>query len=156
MSADRPLHIAHLITSRFVGGPHRQVLRQAESLPRDRFAVSVVTFLRPDEGHDLLEEGTARGLDITGIPAGGPFDFSPVTPLCELVPAKEIDVICTHDAKSTLLGQMTARRMGRPLVAWARGWTAETLRVRAYDIIHRRLLRRADAVVAVSQATHAT
>jgi len=147
-----PLHVLHLVTSRFVGGPQRQILRQAECLPRDRFAVRVVTFLRPDEGDALMKEAATRGVTITGLPAGGPLDFSPLAPLCDLVRSDGVDVICAHDAKSTLFGYRAARRCRVPLVAWARGWTGETLRVRLYDAVHRRLLRRADAVVAVSRA----
>ncbi len=155
-AAVRPLHLLHIVTSPLVGGPHRQIMRQAERLPADRFRVSLVTFLRPGEGHELVKEATARGLDITGLPVGGPFDLSPVGPLCELIRGRDIEVVCVHDAKSTFLGSLAARRCGVPLIAWARGWTGESLRVRLYDAIHLRMMRRAEVVIAVSQALRET
>jgi glycosyltransferase involved in cell wall biosynthesis len=146
------VRVLHLIASRFVGGPQRQILMQAQLMDPARFEVTLATFLREDEGDALLAEAAAQGVTAVALEAGGPFDLRPVGELRGLLKERRIDVLCAHDSKSVFVGYRAARRCGIPIVGWARGWTGETLRVRIYDAIHRWLLRRVDAVVAVSQA----
>lgn len=62
------------------------------------------------------------------------------------------DVLLCHGYKADLLGHSAARRLGLPVVAVSRGWTAETWRVRLYEAVDRRMLRAMDLVVCVSEA----
>jgi len=62
------------------------------------------------------------------------------------------DVLCCHGYKANLLGILAARRLGIPVIAVARGWTGECLRVRLYEALDRRVLRWMDKVVCISHA----
>jgi glycosyltransferase involved in cell wall biosynthesis len=125
---------------------------QAQQMDPARYEVTLATFLREDEGDALLAEARGRGLSAVALEAGGPLDLRPVSELRDLLRGRRIDILCAHDSKSAFVGYWAARRCGIPIIAWARGWTGETLRVRLYDSVHRWLLRRVDVVVAVSQA----
>lgn len=59
-------------------------------------------------------------------------------------------VIFCHGYKANLVGLAAARRLGIPAVAVSRGWTAQTGRVRLYEMLDRRVLRWMDHVVSVS------
>jgi glycosyltransferase involved in cell wall biosynthesis len=61
-----------------------------------------------------------------------------------------IDVVVTHGYKAGLLGLWAGRKLGLPVVAVSRGWTAESWKVRLYEKLDRWALRHMDAVVCVS------
>ncbi len=62
------------------------------------------------------------------------------------------DVLCCNGYKPDILGWLAARRAGVPVVAIAHGWTAANWRARLYEWLDRRVMRRLDAVVCVSEA----
>jgi glycosyltransferase involved in cell wall biosynthesis len=149
---DSPITVLHLRATGFVGGPEKQILRHAVHVPRHGFHAVVGSFLQDGEGKALLEE--AERLGVEGVPfrCRGPFDLAPAVTIAAVAVSRGIELICAHDAKSSLLGLMAARRARVPFIAWSRGWTGETRRVRFYDRVHKMLLRRAEVVVAVSHA----
>src|SRR5207244_472564 len=53
---------------------------------------------------------------------------------------------------ANLLGLLAGRRLGIPTIAVSRGWTGESFRVRLYEALDRRVMRRMDKVVCVSLA----
>ena len=61
-------------------------------------------------------------------------------------------MLCCSGYKPDLIGWLAARRVGVPVVAIAHGWTAATAKVRFYEALDRRVMRRMDAVVCVSEA----
>jgi len=144
--------ILHVRSTAFVGGPERQILGQARELPRLGFRPIVASFLQGEEGVQFLDAAAVGGIETHALPCRGPFDLSPARALAEEVARHGIAVICAHDPKASVLGYLAARRARVPFVAWVRGWTGETWRVRLYEAVHRMVLRRADLVVAVSQS----
>lgn len=61
------------------------------------------------------------------------------------------DVVCCHGYKSNLLGLRAGRRLRIPVVAVSRGWTGEDWKVRVYEALDRRVMRRVDRVVCVAE-----
>ncbi|MFB3880117.1 MAG: glycosyltransferase family 4 protein [Armatimonadota bacterium] len=144
--------VLHLRASAFAGGPERQILGQAQELPRHGLHPIVATFRQGDEGLQFFEAAGGAGVDALALRCRGPLDLSPVRKLADEVGRRGATLICAHDPKASVIGYLAARRARVPFVCWVRGWTGETWRVRLYEAIHRRVLRRADLVVAVSQA----
>ncbi len=141
-----------LARASFVGGPEKQILRSAAPLHGLGIEACVATFVQGGEGTALLAAARYLGIDALDLPSRGPFDLSPVGRLVAEIHNRRTALVCAHDAKSALIGLLAARRAGVPMVAWCRGWTGETLRMRIYERMHKRLLKRVDLVVAVSQA----
>jgi len=142
--------ILHLRATGFVGGPERQILGQAQELPRHGFEAHIASFIQADEGAAFLDAAASRGLDVLPLPSAGPLDLSPAGRIVAEAARRRLKLICAHDPKSALVGYVAARRSGLPLVAWVRGWTGETWQVRLHERVHRWVLRRADLVIAVS------
>jgi glycosyltransferase involved in cell wall biosynthesis len=61
-----------------------------------------------------------------------------------------VELVCCHGYKANLLGRIAARKLGIPVVAVSRGWTAASWRVRLYETLDRINLRFMDRVVCVS------
>jgi glycosyltransferase involved in cell wall biosynthesis len=61
------------------------------------------------------------------------------------------DALCCHGYKANVLGRIAARRVGIPVVAVSRGWTAENWKVSLYELLDRINLRWMDQVVCVSE-----
>src|SRR4029077_15150766 len=75
---------------------------------------------------------------------------SAVRELTEVLRDRRAKVLLCHGYKANLLGRVAARRVGIPTVAVSRGWTWQSLKVRAYETLDRWHLRFMDHVVCVS------
>jgi glycosyltransferase involved in cell wall biosynthesis len=64
---------------------------------------------------------------------------------------RDINVLESHSFKAHVLASRLCGPLGLPWMAYAHGWTAETLRVRLYNALERRLLRAPDHVCVVAQ-----
>lgn len=144
--------VLELRATAFVGGPERQILGQARELPAHGFRTVVGSFLQGREGAAFLAEASGQGLETLPVACREALDLSPAGRIAAEVGERGIGLICAHDPKASLLAYLAARQAGVPFVAWSHGRTRETWRVRLYEAVHRRVMRRAHLVVAVSQA----
>jgi glycosyltransferase involved in cell wall biosynthesis len=138
------------MTSPSVGGPERLVLGLASCMsPFDRF----VFFLFADGGRSgaFERELSKRGLEATVLLNDTPYMRAMVRELGQRIDGAGIDVLCCHGYKASMVGLLAARRASVPVIAMSHGWTAESWKVRAYELLDRVCLRRMDAVVCVSQ-----
>ncbi len=143
------MHIIHLTSSRFLGGPERQMLGMAEAI-RQRAATAFISF--PEEGRCEEFLAVVRERGFVGLALGNDFPHvrAAVRELATVLRELRGDVLLCHGYKANLLGRVAARRVGIPAVAVSRGWTGETARVRLYEWLDRRHLRWMDHVVCVS------
>ena len=141
--------VVHLTSSRFFGGPERQMLGLAQALPPSCRTV-IVTFPEDGHCHPFLEEARQRGLHALALENDTPYFFAALDELTNLLRHTQASVLCCHGYKANLLGRLAARRTGVAVIAVARGWTGENLRVRLYEAMDRIGLRWMDQVVCVS------
>lgn len=146
----RIMKVVHLTASRFLGGPEQQMLGLARSLPA-HYESTFVSFSENGLCEDLLQE--VRSLGFTGIQLrrDTPRLVGAFKELVDLLRRANADILCCHGYKANLLGWLATRRLGVPVVSVSHGWTAETLRVRLYDALDRRVVRRMSKVVSVSE-----
>ena len=146
--------VTHLTASTFFGGPERQMLGLAEALaPEDRSVL--VSFAEGGRCREFVQAARRRGFPAHALAHDTPRLRAAARELTELLGRVGADVLCCHGYKANLLGRVAARRLGIPAVAVARGWTGESLRVRAYEALDRLHLHRMDRVVSVSTAQDA-
>jgi glycosyltransferase involved in cell wall biosynthesis len=141
--------VVHLTASTFVGGPERQMLGLARSLPRTHRSV----FLLFDEGgrhRPFLGELYREGVEAVALKNDTPHFLAAIGELAGHLRRLRADVLCCHGYKANLLGRPAARRARVPVVAVSRGWTGESFKVRLYDKVDRATVRWMDRVVCVS------
>jgi glycosyltransferase involved in cell wall biosynthesis len=142
----------HLLPCRFWGGPEKQTLRLAGWL-RDHARVETVFAVMPTdaaslEGNPLLLRAREAGFEAAPFVQSRRYDLiEGVRLLQKLVSQCRPDVVCATGYKADVLAAWAS---GTPSVATLRGWTAQDAKVRFFEWLDRRTLRRHDAVIVVS------
>jgi len=144
------MRIAHLTASPFFGGPERQMLGLAQSLPAD---IQSLFFSFPERGlcQPFLDEMRGHGFVAESLVHNAPHFLAAIAEVRDKLTHHRIDLLCCHGYKADLLGRPAARKLGVPVLSISRGWTGATWKVRAYEMIDRFLLRLMDGVVCVSE-----
>ncbi|QDU55675.1 glycosyltransferase [Aeoliella mucimassa] len=142
-------HVVHITSSRFYGGPERQMLELARELSDDT-TTSFISFAEGGLCDTFLQEVRGSGFRAIRLHSDTPHLIKAAKELTNQLKALRADVVITHGYKAGLLGLWSSRQLRLPVVAVSRGWTAETWKVRVYEKLDRWALRKADAVVCVS------
>jgi glycosyltransferase involved in cell wall biosynthesis len=150
MSDTRPIHIR---SSYFYGGPERQITYLTAALRARGVQSAVATFSpvnNPDRNRYFIK------LRELGIPAyridiRGSYDRSALTVLERIIADGGFSVIIGHDYRADYFVLRLGKRLRLPAVSFSRGWTRNTLKVRLYEWLDRRFLKKMDGVVAVSR-----
>jgi glycosyltransferase involved in cell wall biosynthesis len=140
--------VVHLTSSRFFGGPERQMLGLAHGLAcRSVF----LSFAEGGNCQAFLEEARLEGFSAHALEHDTPHWHAAVEELTGHLHDLGAEVLCCNGYKANLLGRTAARRARIPVVAISRGWTRETWKVRLYETVDRLHLRWMDRVVCVSE-----
>jgi glycosyltransferase involved in cell wall biosynthesis len=126
------------------------MLGLAGALPDDRSAF--LTFAEGGRCRSFLARVRKEGFAAITLQNDTPHLWAAARELTTNLERLRADVLLCHGYKANVIGRTAARRRGIPAVAVSRGWTGESLRVRAYETVDRLHLRRMDHVVAVSEA----
>jgi glycosyltransferase involved in cell wall biosynthesis len=145
------MNVVHLTASTLYGGPERQMLGLARTLPPPA-QTTLVSFAEGGRCGAFLDAARRRGFEALALANDTPRLRAALLELTALLGRLRADVLLCHGYKANLLGRPAARRVGIPAVAVARGWTGENLRVRVYEALDRWHLRWMDHVVCVSEA----
>lgn len=143
------MRLVHLTSSRFFGGPERQMLGLAKALPADCETI-FASFSEGGRCDEFLKRVRCEGFAARKLQNDTPHLFAARRELAALFHEAKVDVLLCHGYKADLVGRPAARLAGIPVAAVSRGWTGESFKVRWYDRIDRLFLSRMDRVVCVS------
>lgn len=144
--------VLNIRSSRFIGGPEKQILGFAQKVRRHGIVPSVACWELANGKPALVSAARSAGLDTVVLPFRRRLDPRAFGDVLRVVRQSGADVVAGHDYKAVLLALPACRLLGIPIVGHARGWTAHTARVRVYEAAERAALRALDLVVAVSEA----
>lgn len=142
-----------LLPCRFWGGPEKQTVQLATWLRENRHAETILAVMPHDAGpvdeNPLVVHARGEGLEVTPFLMKRRYDlFEGRRLLRDLVRRYRPDVVWATGYKADVLAASLDRV---PTVAMLRGWTAEDAKVRFFEWLDRRTLRRLDAIAVVSQ-----
>lgn len=143
--------VMHLTSSRFFGGPERQMLGLAQSL-KGKVETVFASFSETNLNQTFLSEVSSHGFTAIDLQNDTPNLIAAKREVQEHLQTEKIDVLVCHGYKAGLIGWLAARKIGIPAIAVSRGWTAENWKVALYEKLDRVMLRRMKKVVCVSQA----
>jgi len=142
--------VLHLNASNFYGGPEKQIVEHIKILNLDKFTGFVAAFQEGVKKNDILVKAGHAGIKNQAIPSKHPLDLNAMRNLQLILFENKIDLLCTHGFKSTVYGWQAGRKIGIPVIAFSRGFTAENKKVAFYESIERKILRRVDGIISVS------
>jgi glycosyltransferase involved in cell wall biosynthesis len=146
-----PVHVLHVIGPAAVGGMEKVVRSLAWSQREAGRPVAIAAILdRPNPEHPFLADLAAADVPAHVVIAGGHGYLSEFRGVRQACLERRPGIVHTHGRRSDVVAGLVARRLGIPTVATVHGAIGGTLRNRVYMRIQHRALRRADAVVAVS------
>lgn len=141
--------VLHLIGSNLVGGPEKQILHHAADLIGSEYEVGIGSFHDGSEKPEILQAAEEAGLSTVCLKGGVRLDL--VEELSEILRQRKGSLLCTHGFKANVVGYLAAKRTQTLHIAFVRGWTAENMRVKFYEVLERQALKRAQCVVCVSR-----
>jgi glycosyltransferase involved in cell wall biosynthesis len=154
MAERTPITVLHLRDSPWVDGPGRTILDTASHLDPERIDYHIGA-LAPDElsAHTLIEGARARGAKVHRIVDGAGL-YAAARQVLALVDELQVQILHSSDIRTNLIANLCS--LSRPrvkIVSTTHGWIANTWRRRLLRTVDKILLRRFDAVIAVSHAT---
>ena len=149
----RRLRVLEMIDKPFLGGGQAHLLALAGGLDKARFEVAVAAM----PGGPLEAEAGKAGLPFWPVPLRKRLSGNGIPEIASLLRANGIDILHTHGGVAGLFGRRAARRAGTPVVVH----TLHGIHYLHYRnpllkyllvLDERRLARRTDAVIFVSEA----
>ncbi len=141
--------VLHLIGSNLVGGPEKQILHHAIDLKGSDYEIEIGSFHDLSERPEVLVVAEQSGLGTVCLSGG--VHFGLVKELSNVLRQRPGMLLCTHGFKSNVVGYLAAKKTRTRHMAFLRGFTAENLRVKFYEVLERQALKRAQWVVCVSR-----
>jgi glycosyltransferase involved in cell wall biosynthesis len=142
--------VVQLMASPFFGGPERQMLGLASSLPRD-YRTIFISFAERGLSRPFLERAGQAGFETVTLEANTPYFRRAAREVAGHLRRLRADIVCCSGYKPDVIGWLAARQVGIPVVSVSHGWTAATLKVRLYEALDRLILRWMDCTVCVSE-----
>lgn len=143
--------VAHVLAGGRLGGLESVVRLLASGLTGLGHRVHTVLLLDPDDPGDALSGALERaGARVHRLHHGPRAIFAERRALHELLRELAPDVVHTHGYRADIQAPRAARRLGVPLVSTLHGFTGGGPKLRLYEWLQLRSLRRHDRLVAVS------
>ena len=152
MVASARRSIGHLRASNFVGGPEKQILGHLARLDRSRFRGVLISFEEGGRQNELLGRANKEGLETVAVSQKKGAGFGLLGQIKRILEEQRIDLLCTHDYKSAILGSLAGRLAGTKVVAFYRGRTRENAKIQILQSVEDRLHWLLAGRVAVSAA----
>ncbi len=144
------MNILHLRASNFYGGPERQLHLHALRARDSEINVVIGSFTENRKSPEFLEIIGDDDIATYAFDVRSPYDPKAVRLLRGYLIENKIRILCTHDYRTHLVGFLASTGTNTKWIAFSRGWTAESLKVKAYHLLDKIIVRFADHVVAVS------
>jgi glycosyltransferase involved in cell wall biosynthesis len=144
---DARANVLAVIDSYRLTGPARQLLdlRHCAGV-----AITMAVFQRQRSPTPLLLAARHLNVPTCVVPDRFPGDPRTVVAFARLVAGMGMDILQTHGYKANVLAALVTARIRRPWIAFMHGETWENPKVRAYSMMQRVAVRRANLVVVVS------
>ncbi len=147
------IRIAHLTASPFFGGPERQMIELARALREKKPDVEFLflSFAENGNARPFLEEAEKAGFPATMLQNDMPHLRAAAKELDQILRENDVDLVLLHGHKARMVGWLSRRKNGVPIIGVSRGWTSENWKIALYTRVDQWLHRRMNHVVCVSQ-----
>lgn len=150
--ANPPRRVLHVLAPQRAGGLERAVELLAAGQVARGHRVEAVLLLDPvGDPPPLLAALEAAGVPVTPVRVPARFYWREVRAVGYALQTSRSTILHAHGYRADVLSVRAARDQGAALVSTAHGFTGNDAKNRFYEWLDRRVLRRYDAVLAVSE-----
>jgi glycosyltransferase involved in cell wall biosynthesis len=148
----RPVNVLHLRDTYEIGGPGKTILETFRAIDASRFRLHLAVFLaRADrEETPFVRAARAAGMPVHFVRALNQYDPRMIGQVARMIERLNIDVVHAHEVVSDVITYLVSLRRRVPIVTTVHGWIGNAWKQRAMNRLDRAVLRRFDAVIAVS------
>ncbi len=143
--------ILHLRSSDLFGSPERLIIGQCRHLPQFQFICG--SYARNNVQPKFLTECANSGIPTVALHESFPGDLRVIPQLRDIIKSKKVDLIVSHDYKSTFYSYWATNGLPTNRIAYYHGVTSEDFKVKVYNAIDTFMLKRTPRVIAVSEHT---
>lgn len=146
-----PMRLLYVRDTLMVCGPGKTILNTWRTIDRNRFDLTIAA-TKPDPGGRslFLEAAGQLGAQTVPLHIGPGIDIAAVWRLIRLIRQHRIDVLQTHDMQTRRIGVIAAALTGVRHITSVHGWIFNDRKEQLAKRLDARLIRWADAVIAVS------
>jgi glycosyltransferase involved in cell wall biosynthesis len=149
--ASNEIKVLALIAANEVTGPLRGLFQLIEHAKDVRFIVGMF-LLKGHQPTPAVSEAMRRGLHVELVTQAGRYDAGLLIRTARIIRTYHPTIIQSHGYKSALIAWICGTLYRVPWLAFSHGYTSENHRISLYNRLDAWVLRRADAVVAMSRA----
>ncbi len=142
--------VLHLRASNFYGGPERQLHFHARKSKESEFDIAASSFMENGETPEFLQVIARDNIPIHTFDVKSAYDPNAFNVVKMYLKRNEIDILCTHDYRTQVIGWLSTIGTDTKWIAFSRGWTAENLKIKIYHYVDKAVIRFAKKIVAVS------
>jgi glycosyltransferase involved in cell wall biosynthesis len=145
--------VLQLLSSAGYYGAENMLLNLCASQSRAGCESALLVFYNAHQPNaDLYKEAARRGLNPAMVRCAGRADWRALREIRRRMREQAIDVVHTHGYKADLYGYVAARREKKAVVATCHNWREVGRALRLYNRLDRMVLKRFDAIGAVSES----
>jgi glycosyltransferase involved in cell wall biosynthesis len=150
LEAPKDIAVLALIAASEITGPLRGLFQLIEHAKDVRFVLGMF-LLKGHQPTRAVMEAVRRGFQVELLTQAGRYDAGLLIRTAKIIRTYHPAVIQSHGYKSALLAWICGSLYRVPWLAFSHGYTSENRRISLYNRLDAWVLRRADAVVAMSQ-----
>ena len=153
----RRITVLELRDTHEIGGPGKTILETFRAIDADRFQSHLAVFLTRSETGDTPFVRAARscGMPTHFVHGINRYDPQLIWGLATLVKKLGVDIVHAHEVKSDAIAYLSSMLHGAAVVTTLHGWIGNSPKQKGLIALDRRLVRRFDAVIAVSRRIRA-
>jgi glycosyltransferase involved in cell wall biosynthesis len=149
----RRVKVLQLISSGGYYGAENMLLNLCASQEQSGCQNSLLIFYNVHVPNvEFYERARRRGLSVRMVHCNGRADWRAVRQIEEYIQEDGVDLVHTHGYKADLYGYLAAWRCHKPVVATCHNWVGGTAALGIYNHLDRMVLKKFNALVAVSDA----
>jgi glycosyltransferase involved in cell wall biosynthesis len=146
------MNILHFRSTNFYGGPERQIHQHAKLAKGSEYTVTLGSFMEGGEIPDLLKMAAEDGISIMTLKGYSAYDPRILIKLVSFIKNKKIDLICSHEYRTSFWCFFASKIAGIPWCGFSRGATRDNARVALFMAIEYFFLQFASRIIAVSNS----
>ena len=142
--------VLHFIASNFFGGPEKQILKHALFCDKKKWRIVICTFLEGKVKNNLHKKALENNLLTFLLYTKSAYNPRVIYEFYTLLLKLKPSILVAHGYRALFICVFVRILYHAPIIAYSRGYTNESFKIRFFEALHRMFLRYCDCIISVS------